>query len=74
MPAKQVPTGGMQIFVEAYHFANTTAGWPAWRCMPRRPGRLARRGGAAKDEMASVAILNKVRGHVGNALNALVLC
>ena len=57
--------GGMQIFVEAYHFANTAAGWPAWRCMPRRPRRMARRGEAAKDGMTSVAVPNKARGHVG---------
>ena len=41
--------------------------------MPHQPGRVSKRGGAAIDKMASIVVPDKVRGHVGNALNVFVL-
>ena len=41
--------------------------------MPSQPRRVSKQGGAATDEMASVAVPDKVRGHIGIVLNAFVL-
>ena len=41
--------------------------------MPRQPGHVSRQGGAATDGMASIAVPDKGKGHVGSALNAFVL-
>ena len=60
--------GGMQIFMKTLPPPQLSS--LPWCCMPRWPGRVSERGGAATDGTGLVAIPNKATGHLRGAFNA----